>query len=112
MCSREVMMRLRDQRVLGAAVDAQVGLGLGERDGLEGGAAGEDEGHLGVVRGDRGSGGQGSGSRRVEGERDQPVGRGTGGAVPLAVARAGWRRGGALEPLPTGAGPVRLGRKG
>ena len=39
-----------DQRVLGAAVDAQVGLGLGERDGLDGGAAGEDEGHCGFLR--------------------------------------------------------------
>ena len=37
-----------DQRVLGAAVDAQVGLGLGERDGLACRAAGEDEGHFWV----------------------------------------------------------------
>ena len=36
----------RDQRVLGSAVDAQVGLGLGERDGLDGGAGDEDEGHV------------------------------------------------------------------
>ena len=34
-----------DQRVLGGAVDAQVGLGLGQRDRLDGGAGGEDEGH-------------------------------------------------------------------
>ena len=37
-----------DQRVLGGAVDAQVGLGLGQRDGLDGGAGGEDEGHGGL----------------------------------------------------------------
>ena len=48
MCRREVTIRLRDQRVLGGAVDAQVGLGLGERDGLDGGAGGEDEGHGGL----------------------------------------------------------------
>jgi hypothetical protein len=34
-----------DQRVLGGAVDAQVSLGLGERDRLDGGTGGEDEGH-------------------------------------------------------------------
>jgi hypothetical protein len=39
-----------EQRILVGAVDAQVGLGLGERDGLDGGAGGENEGHGGGPR--------------------------------------------------------------
>ncbi len=38
-----------DEGVLGIGVDAQVGLGLGQRDGLRGRGGGEDEGHLGAV---------------------------------------------------------------